>query len=102
MVKNNLERKGKTLWTSNPRGGRVGYYQALDAEAEARWVAQKILEHRREEFDIRAAVLYRTNSQSRVFEEAMRRAGLRTTSSAASRFTSEWKCATSSRISNWR
>src|SRR5215218_1289069 len=76
VVKNNLERKGKTLWTSNPRGGRVGYYQAFDAEAEARWVAQKILEHRRDEFDIRAAVLYRTNSQSRVFEEAMRRAGL--------------------------
>src|SRR6185295_19173938 len=76
VVKNNLERKGKTLWTSNPRGGRVGYYQAFDAEAEARWVAQKIVEHRREEFDIRAAVLYRTNSQSRVFEEAMRRTGL--------------------------
>src|ERR1700741_377607 len=76
VVKNNLERKGKSLWTSNPRGGRVGYYQAFDAEAEARWVAQKILEHRRDEFDIRAAVLYRTNSQSRVFEEAMRRAGL--------------------------
>jgi DNA helicase-2/ATP-dependent DNA helicase PcrA len=76
VVKNNLERKGKTLWTSNPRGGRVGYYQAFDAEAEARWVAQKIVEHRRDEFDLRGAVLYRTNSQSRVFEEAMRRAGL--------------------------
>jgi DNA helicase-2/ATP-dependent DNA helicase PcrA len=76
VVKNNLERKGKNLWTSNPRGGRVGYYQAFDAEAEARWVASKIVEHRREEFDLRAAVLYRTNSQSRVFEEAMRRAGL--------------------------
>jgi DNA helicase-2/ATP-dependent DNA helicase PcrA len=76
VVKHNLERKGKTLWTSNPRGGRVGYYQAFDADAEARWVASKIVEHRRDEFDIRAAVLYRTNSQSRVFEEAMRRAGL--------------------------
>jgi DNA helicase-2/ATP-dependent DNA helicase PcrA len=76
VVKNNLERKGKNLWTSNPRGGRVGYYQAFDAEAEARWVAQKVLEHRRDERDIRAAVLYRTNSQSRNFEEAMRRAGL--------------------------
>ena len=76
VVKNNLERKGKNLWTSNPRGGRVGYYQAFDAEAEARWVAQKVLEHRRDERDIRAAVLYRTNSQSRVFEESMRRAGL--------------------------
>ena len=75
VVKNNLERKGKNLWTSNPRGGRVGYYQAFDAEAEARWVAQKIVGHLRED-DIRAAVLYRTNSQSRVFEEAMRRTGL--------------------------
>jgi DNA helicase-2/ATP-dependent DNA helicase PcrA len=76
VVKHNLQRKGKNLWTSNPRGGRVGYYQALDAEAEARWVAGKILEHRRNEADLRAAVLYRTNSQSRVFEEAMRRAML--------------------------
>ena len=39
-------------------------------------MANKIVEHRREEFDTRAAVLYRTNSQSRVFEESMRRAGL--------------------------
>ena len=76
VVKHNIERKGKNLWTSNPPGDRVRYYQALDAEAEARFVAAKILEHRNEQFDIRAAVLYRTNSQSRVFEEAMRRAGL--------------------------
>ena len=76
VVKNNIQRKGKNLWTSNPRGDKIRYYQALDAEAEARWVANKILEHRREQFDLRAAVLYRTNSQSRVFEEAMRRAGL--------------------------
>ncbi|MFN2404439.1 MAG: ATP-dependent helicase [Pyrinomonadaceae bacterium] len=76
VVKHNLQRKGKNLWTSNPKGGRVGYYQALDAEAEARWVAGKILEHRRDERELRAAVLYRTNSQSRVFEEAMRRANL--------------------------
>src|SRR6476660_3601866 len=76
VVKNNVQRKGKNLWTSNPRGEKIRYYQALDAEAEARWVANKIVEHRREESDLRSAVLYRTNSQSRVFEEAMRRAGL--------------------------
>ena len=76
VVKNNLQRKGKNLWTSNPRGDKIRYYQAFDAEAEARWIASQIVEHRREEFDMRAAVLYRTNSQSRVFEEAMRRAGL--------------------------
>ena len=76
VVKHNIERKGKTLWTSNPQGDKVRYYQAFDAESEARFVASKILEHRQEQYDLRAAVLYRTNSQSRVFEEAMRRAGL--------------------------
>ncbi len=76
VVKHNVERKGKNLWTSNPAGERVRYCQVLDAESEARFVASKILEHREADPDIRAAVLYRTNSQSRVFEEAMRRAGL--------------------------
>ncbi|MDQ2977101.1 MAG: UvrD-helicase domain-containing protein [Acidobacteriota bacterium] len=76
VVKHNIERKGKKLWTSNPQGERVRYFQAFDAESEARFVAAKILEHRDDEYDLRAAVLYRTNSQSRVFEEAMRRAGL--------------------------
>src|SRR5206468_7408111 len=63
VVGRNLERKGKNLWTSNPRGDRVRYYQALDAELEARFVARKILEHREATSDLRAAVLYRTNSQ---------------------------------------
>jgi DNA helicase-2/ATP-dependent DNA helicase PcrA len=76
VVKHNIERKGKSLWTSNPKGDKVRYFQAFDADAEARFVASKILEHRQDEYDLRAAVLYRTNSQSRVFEEAMRRAGL--------------------------
>src|SRR2546425_3809481 len=76
VVKHNIARKGKTLWTSNPQGDKGRYYQAFDAESEARFVASKILEHRQEQYDVRAAVLYRTNSQSRVFEEALRRAGL--------------------------
>jgi DNA helicase-2/ATP-dependent DNA helicase PcrA len=76
VIKRNTERKDKTLWTANPAGARVFYYQALDADSEARFVAAKIEEHRRAEPDVRAAVLYRTNAQSRVFEEAMRRAGL--------------------------
>jgi len=76
VVKNNVERKGKNLWTSNPQGEKVRYYQAFDADAEARFVASKILDHRNHEHDLRAAVLYRTNSQSRNFEEAMRRSGL--------------------------
>jgi DNA helicase II / ATP-dependent DNA helicase PcrA len=76
VVKNNTERKGKTLWTANPAGERIRYYQAFDGDAEARFVAAKIEEHRRHEPNLRAAILYRTNAQSRVFEEALRRAGI--------------------------
>src|SRR5438067_1794395 len=76
VIKHNIERKEKALWTQNPAGEKIRYYQALDAESEARFVASKIEEHLRVDPDIRAAVLYRTNSQSRVFEEAMRRFGL--------------------------
>ncbi len=76
VVRLNTERKDKNLWTANPSGERVRYYQALDAEGEARFVAAKIEEHRRVAPSLRAAVLYRTNAQSRVFEEAMRRAGI--------------------------
>src|SRR5438552_15194604 len=76
VIKHNVERKEKALWTQNPAGEKIRYYQALDAESEARFVAGKIQEHLRADPDLRAAVLYRTNSQSRVFEEAMRRAGL--------------------------
>ena len=76
VIKHNVERKEKALWTQNPAGEKIRYYQALDAEMEARFVAAKIEEHLRADAGIRAAVLYRTNSQSRVFEESMRRAGL--------------------------
>jgi DNA helicase-2/ATP-dependent DNA helicase PcrA len=76
VIKHNTERKEKTLWTANPAGAPIRYYQALDAEGEARFVAAKIEEHRRREPKARAAILYRTNAQSRVFEEALRRAGL--------------------------
>src|SRR5918911_133623 len=76
VIRHNTERKDKTLWTANPAGERIRYYQALDAEGEARFVAAKIEEHRRAEPDLRAAVLYRTNAQSRVFEEALRRVGI--------------------------
>src|ERR1041385_767350 len=76
VIKHNTERKDKTLWTANPAGSPVRYYQAMDAEGEARFVAAKIEEHRRADPKLRAAVLYRTNAQSRLFEEALRRAGI--------------------------
>jgi DNA helicase-2/ATP-dependent DNA helicase PcrA len=73
VVKNNTARKGKELWTTNPKGSFVRYYQALDGDTEARFVAAKIDEHLRANQGTRCAILYRTNSQSRVFEEALRR-----------------------------
>src|SRR5882672_7696149 len=76
VIKHNLERKEKALWTQNPSGELIRYYQAIDAESEARFVASRIERHLAGDQNIRAAVLYRTNSQSRVFEEAMRRASL--------------------------
>ncbi len=74
IIKNNVNQKKKKLWTSNVGGERIFYYQASDADGEARFAAAKIEEHRRRNPDERVAVLYRTNAQSRVFEEAMRRA----------------------------
>jgi DNA helicase-2/ATP-dependent DNA helicase PcrA len=76
VVRHNIERKEKSLWTKNLPGERIRYFQAMDAESEARFVAARIAEHRDADPDLRAAVLYRTNAQSRVFEEAMRRASL--------------------------
>src|ERR1700687_552706 len=54
VVKQNVERHGKKLWTSNPAGERIRYYQAYDAESEARFVAGKIDENRRSYPGIRA------------------------------------------------
>jgi len=77
VVANNLKRKGKNLWTSRQGGTKIGYYEAPDGENEALFAADSIARHLREAADqgedTRVAVLYRTNSQSRLFEEAMRR-----------------------------
>jgi DNA helicase-2/ATP-dependent DNA helicase PcrA len=73
IIENNVNQKKKKLWTANEGGERIYYYQAPDSDGEGRFVASKIEEHRRRNPDIRVAVLYRTNAQSRVFEEALRR-----------------------------
>ena len=81
VVANNVRRKGKNLWTSRQGGTKIGYYEAPDGENEALFAADWIARYVREANDRgdvpRAAVLYRTNSQSRLFEEAMRRYGLK-------------------------
>jgi DNA helicase-2/ATP-dependent DNA helicase PcrA len=79
VVSHNVKRKGKNLWTERHGGPKIGYYEAPDGENEALFAADYIARYLREaQADSdgappRAAVLYRTNSQSRLFEEAMRR-----------------------------
>src|SRR5437867_11778425 len=77
VVANNVRRKGKNLWTSRQDGTKIGYYEAPDGENEALFAADSIARYIREANnrgdDPRAAVLYRVNSQSRLFEEGMRR-----------------------------
>jgi len=82
VVANNAQRKGKTLWTERDGGSLVGFYEAPDGENEALFIADRINKYLREadgERESRTAVLYRTNSQSRLVEEALRRYGIKYT-----------------------
>jgi len=80
VVSNNLRRKGKKLWTDRQGGSLIGYYEAPDGENEALFIADRIQKFMREAGDAgdeaHCAVLYRTNSQSRLVEEALRRYGI--------------------------
>jgi DNA helicase-2/ATP-dependent DNA helicase PcrA len=77
VVANNTQRKGKTLFTTREGGSLIGYYEAPDGENEALFIADRIQRYLREaqagDSEPRCAVLYRTNSQSRLVEEALRR-----------------------------
>ncbi|KAA6460303.1 ATP-dependent DNA helicase Rep [Acidobacteria bacterium AB60] len=83
VVANNLRRKGKKLWTDRQGGSLIGYYEAPDGENEALFIADRIQKFFRENNEEgeqgRCAVLYRTNSQSRLVEEALRRYNIRYT-----------------------
>jgi len=75
VVAHNVGRKGKALWTENPAGEPLVFYQARDEQAEADFVVRtvRILSaeggYTLDDF----AVFYRTNAQSRVLEDALRR-----------------------------
>ena len=77
VVSRNVRRKGKNLWTDRIGGAKIGYYEAPDGENEALFAADYIAQYLSQPQDDgrvpRATVLYRTNSQSRLLEEAMRR-----------------------------
>src|SRR5579875_1567506 len=80
VVAQNTQRKGKNLWTSREGGSLIGLYEAPDGESEAIFIADRVnkyLKSAGETEDLpRCAVLYRTNSQSRLVEEALRRYGI--------------------------
>ncbi len=73
VVSNNEARKGKTLWTEKVGGDPVTLFVAPEAEVEALFVVEQILQHQRSHPGDSIAVLYRTNFQSRLFEEVCRR-----------------------------
>ncbi|HMB73487.1 MAG TPA: UvrD-helicase domain-containing protein, partial [Gammaproteobacteria bacterium] len=77
VIENNSARLGKKLWTDGERGDPIRLYAAFNERDEAEFVINRIQDHvneggRRDE----AAVLYRSNAQSRVFEEALLLAGI--------------------------
>src|SRR5437773_2093949 len=75
VIDHNQRRKGKTLWTENAEGDRPKLYRAWDEHEEANFVAQTILSLRGDGVPWEGlAVFYRTNAQSRVLEDALRRA----------------------------
>jgi DNA helicase II / ATP-dependent DNA helicase PcrA len=76
VIAKNTQRFPKNLFTEVGQGDKIRYYQSYDGEGEASFVAEKIQEHLRRDPQMRCAVLYRTNSQSRLFEESLRRRGI--------------------------
>ena len=75
VVENNKARKGKKLWTESAAGELIGLYAGFDAENEALFIADATEKYLASNPNDHVAILYRTNSQSRQIEEAMRRYG---------------------------
>ncbi len=77
VIKNNLGRKGKTLWTANGTGEQVAVRTTLNESDEAAFVVGDILTAVNQGLHFRdAAILYRMNTQSNALEYAMKRSGV--------------------------
>ena len=77
VVANNPERLGKSLSAEKGPGSNLKYLEARDAQAEAEFVAGELERILNDDSDQTCAVEYRTNFQSRAFEEVFRRRGVR-------------------------
>ena len=77
VIENNTQRKGKTLWTQNPKGTQVKVYRGLNEQDEARFIAETILNNvaQGQKFADHA-ILYRMNAQSNMIENALIRSGI--------------------------
>ena len=78
VIKRNKEQLEKNVWTSNEPGEKIKVVRTVTDNEEGRWVAQHIFEEKtRNRLPNKAfAILYRTNAQSRSFEEALRKLGI--------------------------
>ena len=78
VIENNTGRKPKRLWTDNGNGQEIVYYQAADERDEARFVVEQMrrLQVKENVHLGDVAILYRTNTQSRVFEEILVKSGI--------------------------
>jgi DNA helicase-2/ATP-dependent DNA helicase PcrA len=76
VIRQNRNRKEKRLWTERTGGERIVYFRAGDELEEADFVARTAREALAGDVDASVAILYRTNAQSRVIEDAFRRAGV--------------------------
>ncbi len=77
VISNNRLRKGKELYTDNPKGEPIRLYRAASEVDEALFIAQTVKLLKKKGFSFNEiAVFYRTNSLSRAIEEALRREGI--------------------------
>ncbi|MET0851041.1 MAG: 3'-5' exonuclease, partial [Candidatus Rokuibacteriota bacterium] len=77
VIQHNLGRKDKRLWTDNAEGDRALAYRAWDETEESAFVARSIQHLHDRGVNYRdTAVFYRTNAQSRVLEDALRRGSI--------------------------
>jgi DNA helicase-2/ATP-dependent DNA helicase PcrA len=77
VVANNPQRLGKSLKAEKSAGVNLKYFEGRDPQAEAEYVAGELQNILSNDSDQTCAIEYRTNSQSRAFEEVFRRQGLR-------------------------
>lgn len=77
VIANNPHRLGKNLWTDGLEGEKISLYAGFNEQDEARFIAERISHHFEENSAYKEqAILYRSNAQSRVLEEALIRSSI--------------------------